>query len=70
MTYLRLEVKICEGCGALWLRRSTDGVYCFACSSRLASFPVPTGKHRGGRPRLPRAKNCTAAHRRTEAGAQ
>jgi hypothetical protein len=69
MNYLRLEVKVCEGCGVLWLRRTTDGVYCTTCFTRLASFPAATGSHAGGRPRLPRAKGCTAGRRRKE-GAQ
>jgi hypothetical protein len=69
MMYLRLEVKVCEGCGALWLRRTTDGVYCTTCTTRLAAFPAASGKRRGGRPRLPRAAGCTAG-RRNQAGAQ
>jgi len=41
MNHLRVDLKICEGCGALWLRaQRLDGVYCRACSSRLAEFPV------------------------------
>ena len=51
MKYLRVEMKICEGCGARWLRRGVgDGVYCMHCSARLAVFPSPCGKRPGGRP--------------------
>ena len=64
MKYLPVEVKICEGCGALWLRSGAgDGVYCMHCSARLASFPAACGKRPGGRPvtakpRQARLKGC------------
>jgi hypothetical protein len=42
MKYLRVDLKICEGCGALWLRAGPiDGVYCRGCIARLADFPQP-----------------------------
>ena len=51
MMYLRMELKVCEGCGALWLRSGERAhVYCTSCSTRLMSFPVRR-KHAGGRPR-------------------
>lgn len=51
MMYLRLELKVCEGCGALWLRsQPKNTVYCKHCAVRLASFPARR-KHAGGRPR-------------------
>ena len=55
MTYLRLVLKVCEGCGSLWLR-STQGlnVYCAACTDRLKDFPDPKTRRRLGRPR----KHC------------
>jgi len=65
MNYLRMDLKVCEGCGTLWLRSktpagsSTSGVYCRQCIARLADFPAPRGKHAGGRkPRLTRAARC------------
>jgi hypothetical protein len=47
----RLYLKICEGCGVLWLRAgAVDGVYCRACATRLAEFPKPNpGKCRNHR---------------------
>jgi len=64
MKYLHVELKVCEGCGALWLRMGVnDGVYCTPCGSRLAIFPAAKGKHGGGRPRLARAAGCCAARR-------
>jgi hypothetical protein len=51
MNYLRLELKVCEGCGALWIRPVNDGVYCRPCLHQLVSFPAPKAKHVGGRPR-------------------
>jgi hypothetical protein len=67
MKYLRLELKVCEGCGTLWLRKELEpSVYCTACTTRLATFPPPRGKHRGGRPRTathrPR-RRCTSQYR-------
>jgi hypothetical protein len=51
MRYLRVEVKICEGCGALWLRTGVEsGVYCSGCIVRMAGFPPASGKRPGGRP--------------------
>ena len=52
MKYLLLELKICEGCGTLWLRRKElPEAYCAGCTQRLAGFPAPSGKRPGGRPR-------------------
>ena len=48
---LRLELKVCESCGVLWLRKCAgDGVYCVGCKRRLADFPAP---RRGGVARKP-----------------
>lgn len=49
---VRMELKYCERCGALWLRqRGTGSVYCAACSLETSDFSL------GGRkinwPRLP-----------------
>ena len=52
MNYLRLDLKVCEGCGALWLRGgSMEGVYCKGCVRLLAHFPARREKNPGGRPR-------------------
>ena len=67
MNYLRMDLKVCEGCGALWLRSNVaDGVYCKTCSARLADFPAPRqrrspSKHRRGS----RSVGCAAATRIT-----
>ena len=62
MNYLRLDLKVCEGCGTLWLRSVTsNGVYCRSCATRLSEFPAPRGKSRAGRkPRLARITRCNA----------
>jgi hypothetical protein len=71
MNYLRLDLKICEGCGALWLRAGArDGVYCRACSHYLVDFPAPRAKHQGGRPRLPGQASTRSAKRRCTGAAQ
>ncbi len=55
MNYLRMDIKVCEGCGALWLRAETaDGVYCKRCRGRLAGFPAARGRRRPLGPRKPR----------------
>jgi len=76
MMYLRVELKICEGCGALWLRGGVgDGVYCSDCVVRMAGFPPATGNHPGGRPstgrprRRPRMVGCST-RRRCSGGVQ
>jgi hypothetical protein len=51
MNYVHLELKVCEGCGMLWLRlNKMDGNYCAGCVVRLAGFPTSAGKRGGGRP--------------------
>jgi len=45
MNDLRMDLKVCEGCGALWLRTGIGaGVYCRTCRSRLAEFPAAKGR--------------------------
>jgi hypothetical protein len=63
MNDLRVNLKVCEGCGALWLRgNGVDGVYCRVCLGRLAEFPAPRKKHAGGRKRrLLRVVGCPAS---------
>jgi hypothetical protein len=37
---IQVELKYCERCGGLWLRRrGADGVYCTSCRVRLAALP-------------------------------
>ena len=50
MDYLRMDLKVCEGCGALWLRAgATKIVYCLACTRKLAEFPAPKSRRQAGR---------------------
>jgi hypothetical protein len=53
MEVIQLELKYCERCGGLWLRRQgTAGVYCAACAGEMPEFP---GLRKSKRiPRLPR----------------
>ena len=44
-----VELKICEGCGTLWIRSQGQGVYCRECVSWLAEFPAPLRRSRRGR---------------------
>ena len=51
MKDLCVELKVCEGCGTLWFRAKAmengAGVYCHACSERLAEFPAVRRSRRG-----------------------
>jgi hypothetical protein len=51
MKYFRVELKVCEGCGGLWIRAAGHGVYCRGCATRLSEFPPPRGRSRSGRKR-------------------
>jgi len=55
---LRVQLKICEGCGCLWYRPCTQGsVYCRNCEVKLKEFPEPgTRKLRGRKGRNSLAK--------------
>jgi len=57
MNDLRMELKICEGCGALWLRAGlgqgcSAGVYCKGCARTFAEFPKVKGPKRPSRTRV------------------
>jgi len=46
MKEFRVELKVCEGCGGLWLRArwpeaERQGAYCNSCMRWLAEFPAP-----------------------------
>ncbi len=58
---VQVELKYCERCGGLWLRRQgADGVYCASCRVRLAAMPIPKEAppeaRRGRKARLPGTK--------------
>lgn len=48
---VRVELKYCEHCGALWVREGGGGVYCEKCLPKVADLPVP--KKSSGRVTLP-----------------
>jgi Zn-finger nucleic acid-binding protein len=38
---VQLELKYCERCGGLWLRRAASGeVYCSRCTPEMAELPA------------------------------
>jgi hypothetical protein len=48
---VRVQLKICEGCGCLWYRAQTiESVYCKPCEAKLKDFPTPESRKRRGRP--------------------
>jgi hypothetical protein len=60
---LRVQLKICEGCGCLWYRTQHQGsVYCKSCECKLKDFPSPESRKRRGRPcRKAKTSSWTAA---------
>lgn len=46
---LRVQLKVCEGCGCLWYRAHTHcGVYCLGCELKLKEFPSARSRRRRG----------------------
>lgn len=55
MKYLRRDLKVCEGCGGLWVRAGVaEGVYCRHCGPKMAELPERR-RLRPGRPCRSRA---------------
>jgi hypothetical protein len=49
---LRVQLKICEGCGCLWYRPQNHcSSYCRECAVRLQDFPVDTRRQSRKPPR-------------------
>jgi uncharacterized Zn finger protein (UPF0148 family) len=46
---VKVQLKVCEGCGCLWFRAQQQGVYCSGCEVKLAEFPAPETRKRRGR---------------------
>jgi Zn-finger nucleic acid-binding protein len=42
--HMRVELKYCEHCGALWIREGGAGVYCEKCLPTVADLPAPKRK--------------------------
>ena len=60
--YFRRELKVCEGCGGLWVRTGTEaGVYCRHCCALLADLPGRR-KHSPGRPCKVHGRPATTLH--------
>jgi hypothetical protein len=44
---LRVQLKVCEGCGCLWYRPQNHcSTYCRECAVRLKDFPVDNRRRR------------------------
>jgi uncharacterized Zn finger protein (UPF0148 family) len=60
---IHVELKYCERCGGLWLRRQgADGVYCAGCRAHLDAMPNPGEAP----PRKRRARRKVSAQQRTD----
>lgn len=54
---MRMELKYCERCGSLWLRRKgAEAVYCQKCKPKVAE--LPPAKKSAGRIELPVARTA------------
>jgi len=50
MKYLRIFLKVCEGCGSLWFRaQDSPDIYCPGCSARMRALPRASRSRRPGR---------------------
>lgn len=58
MKHFCVELKVCEGCGGLWIRARNHGVYCRSCALLLSEFPPPRGRSKAGRKRKLRLALC------------
>jgi hypothetical protein len=68
MKDVRVEVKVCEGCGALYLRAAGPlmerrGVYCRGCEQRLAEFPAARRRGLRAPRRMVRSMACVGGGR-------
>ena len=64
MKDLCVELKVCEGCGALWLRPVSHGTYCHGCARWIADCPLHMeGKKRGRKSKAKRAATCNGGAR-------
>lgn len=60
MEYLRVQLKVCEGCGGLWFRtQSAEDVYGRCCAGKLAHHAKSSMERRRAR-RRPTALNQAA----------
>ena len=51
MIEVRVQLKICESCGCLWVRSlAQHNIYCKDCERKLRDFPEPSTRKRRGRP--------------------
>lgn len=59
MEYLRVQLKVCEGCGGLWFRTDNkENVYGRCCAGKLALHAKAVPGQRRGR----RAKHHARVH--------
>lgn len=65
-----MQLKVCEGCGALWLRAQCQGVYCRGCAQMLSEFPAPRRPHRGWPARKRECRVITMPAKRPAAAVQ
>jgi len=69
MKYLRIELKVCEGCGALFLRSAgpraeSQGNYCRSCSNWMSECAAPrVPRPRGARSKAVRTAVCVGGAR-------
>ena len=59
MNERRMQLKICEGCGRIWLRdQGTNHVYCQRCDVHLGQYPEPGSRRQRRRAHAVGWKTC------------
>jgi hypothetical protein len=61
---LRVQLKVCEGCGCLWYRPENLGssAYCRECQEKLKDFPVNLHPPRRSDGRRPAGRRWASMH--------
>src|SRR5438445_79638 len=60
---MRVELKYCEHCGALWVREGGGGVYCGKCEPKVAEPAIDDDYEKERRRRIYRARTVTMLRR-------
>ncbi len=69
MEYLRVQLKVCEGCGGLWFRTETlVKVYCAGCTGKMAGHAKGRVENRPGR--RPKHRSRTQMQVQMQGGAE
>lgn len=57
---ISVQLKVCEGCGSLWVRANQAGVYCERCVRKLKDFPAVGSRRQRRQKHKPESSHCCA----------